>query len=434
MSNNETKWIYLENEEIQSSERLNISKELEGATFLKPGTPIDWGFDERFGYFVLDSSNEDLEEGYKAEIFTQFDSYSVQSGGTIAIPRKIEEKKEDAVEKHGELGFYHGELRHFLKPLKHESDPIVYILSMEQLESSVQSPDNWVDSSVNRRRLRENNNRIPDSILPSDFRTGDDVDVEEDERVLDKVESSPGIQVLPDHDSVNDRVLDDIADIRPDSIHVLQYSSQKVWEIVRRALGSGITVYLLVRHPDPETKWNVARSQSEQIKNQVQSVIDEVIDVKTDPSLEDPELHLQFYFHQAGLRALRLEDGPVYAGWYTYENRDSMERDKYRKHVQGHNNPVMAIPREVMGFEAMNEMFEKSFYSLWKQGTSMQNILKTYYWEGLDDWLELKKKRRQVVEEVSGLDADELFEEKDWMEKIEEVEDGAFYDNTEYTR
>lgn len=239
------------------------------------------------------------------------------------------------------------------------------------------------------------------------------------EKVLTAVRYGP--QVFNKKTIVDDRLRRYIEDESPDDLYLMEYSSANAQEVIRAGVEAGCSIYLLVRHPDTNSRWNVSEKQSRRILETIhQNYYEQWI--------EDDEFDLQIRFSHrpAGLRARRADDDYLLCGWYTFGHRDD-RKSAETKRVQGKQNPFVAFPSDNQDYQKLNEMFEKSFFSLWRQGEDLQSIYDRSP-SVLGDYPERLDSYEEWVTAVSGTDEAELFDERPWMERIESVDPAIFYD------
>lgn len=340
-----------------------------------------------------------------------------------------------------EMQMEYGERQYFLTPSRFVNQGVLFLLNSSQVEAVV-NPRDWNESENNWERLRADKELIPNSILPGELGTEGGGEVAEKnpneerdtrhESIQNSHQSNPdkGIRfeadLLPGKSTVDRELIDYIDANNPDTLFLLEYSSNNAREIIDSALQNDCTVYLLVRHPSRSIRWRVSNSQSERIKDATKDLIDEYID-KIHERNKQCSLYIQYYYHPAGLRARRIDNSLLCTGWYTFENRDSVGKDPEKLHVHGDDNPMMLVSNQSESYPVLNEMFEKSFYALWKQGTSLLTLYQGNYWESLQDWVNHRKQREKMIELVSSREAIHLFSHKEWMDDIHEVDEEFFY-------
>jgi hypothetical protein len=233
-----------------------------------------------------------------------------------------------------------------------------------------------------------------------------------------------GPKVLGEKSIVNEHLISYIEEESPSSVYLVEYSSTNANRVVESALRAGCSVYLLVRHPDRDIKWNVSRKQSRWIVDAIHGYHD-----LWKHSDTEFDLNVRFYYRPAGLRARRLDNEYLACGWYTFGNRTDKDADV--KRVQGVQNPFVAYPDDNEDYYKLNEMFEKSFYSLWKQGTDLETIHERGDIDYLNEEASLLSDYDKWKAEISNTDADDLFENKPWMEDVQAVDEVVFYPSEE---
>lgn len=439
------KWLYLGNNHIESSNLIVIPSPVFDRGILDQSEGVFWGYKITESSVRHAVSNNEFSDGdIRSASYEPTNIGGEANVRRSTIPKQFfaDYKRGNPVPEIAQLDY--GELRHFVTTVSKKTEKLVYFLSSEQLVETIQGPEHWTDSPENEKMLSKNRQRIPDGLLPDDLKTdgdGEGTEASPEDEFTEKAVPSSSVgdsvvqgpcEVLPNKVVVDQRLRSYIESHSPNSVYLIEYSSVNAKNVIDTALENNCSIYLLLRHPNRSIRWNVSESQSDRIKNQTKVLIDDCLDKIADDH-EECSLYIQYYYHPASLRARRIDDELLCMGWYTFENRNSVEKTPYKKHVHGHNNPMIAFLNQEDGYNALNEMFEKSFYALWKQGDSLAHIYDNEHWDGLRGWAEGKKQREAIVRKVSGLEADHLFSHKEWMNKISEVESDFFFQTGEET-
>lgn len=221
-------------------------------------------------------------------------------------------------------------------------------------------------------------------------------------------------EVIDREDAVHDRIRSYVTNFSPNTLYFVEYSSMRGKPVISKAIQDGCTVYLLVRHPSQNLKWQISKNQAQRTR----SAVSELLQLYRDHRDNGAKLHIQFYYQTGGLRARRIDNQTLYTGWYTFDNRQGKPPET--KHVHGDNNPMIAFIDQYEGYEALNEMFESAFYAHWKEGCSLA--------ESLNDndvpavYSQDYRPDQELAKEVSGARAEDIFPKVDEERSLDDIE------------
>lgn len=190
--------------------------------------------------------------------------------------------------------------------------------------------------------------------------------------------------VIPSHGEATDRVEERLAEVNPDRIHLLDYSTRFADTVLEKAADHGVDdIYLLLKIPQSA----VNRSQYDgqilpAIRTNLRSFVQDNPDV---------DLHVRLYGQDGAVRGRRIGGSHLLLGWYTRDFqadehgalpgsetvfewvREGTVRGQQSLH--GHNNPMIEVSRDDPGFEAVDEEFFKVLYrNLWETGLSPREL------------------------------------------------------------
>lgn len=428
-------WIYLGYQSVQSkNNRISLPRIIDEREILNFDGKMKWTYSKQQHRHAIWEADVEPRQQHSPPIKNNGQiNYSVSREQTLTIPRN-----KFAEEPGSELPadyFTHDESRHFVVEKGMEDSGRVFVLTRRQLGRAVGSDDNWVGTDKNRQRIKEaataENSDFPDQLVPDQLDIASDTTDTAPRSSIPTQSMQPqqnkgtamAVEILPNKSTVDDHLIAEIKKHRPDNMYFLEYSSGMGTKVIKTALAVGANVNLLLRYPSKNARWEVSESQADRIIQNVKRRLEDYADSEAADSGRW-QLHVQFYYHPASLRARRIGNQRLCIGWYTFENRNSVDTGnktgkKIRaKHVQGHNNPMLLAGADSDGYEHLNEMFEKCFFALWKQGVSVEEVCQNDYVEALTEWMNRKPRREQNVQKASRRSASDLFSHKEWMYEI----------------
>lgn len=433
-------WLYLGAYNVQAEKRLRLPETLDNNGIVSLcEESMGWCYSQQEHSHILITPSCDFPNHFEEEMGRK--QYYKTAQNFVSIPSRMHSENQHNLDNKTLVS---GETRHFIIKEGETDSGWVYVLSSNQLENKVEH-NNWVKNSENKDKIQETiddedlhfppNAAPPWASLKANKTSEKDSDglVLRDPTFEEQTDSSVvsgSAELCPDGEAATSYIKSEMQNNPPSSVYFLEYSSKKADNLIWEALKSGANVFLLVRYPSTDALWSVSESQGNRI---VETITERFADYRDAPWRKKNEWRLftQFYYRRASLRARRLDNRLLCAGWYTFENRDTknhgnntlQSKRPWQKRVQGHSNP-MTIYRSRSGlYERVNEMFRKSFYCLWKQGTTPLEVYhsdKEYF----SDWLKNKSGRERVLDEASRESADSIgFTPEPWMNEVAPADD-----------
>ncbi len=178
---------------------------------------------------------------------------------------------------------------------------------------------------------------------------------------LDRLESSPTVQVFEDQSSANVKLLEYVRSHNIKSVKCIEYDSESVKPVIIELLKGGTFVHLLLQHPE----FAVSSYQKNRVLHLMRTIETEFVGISK-------SLRIDFYKDVASLRGRVFDSSLVCVGWYTYDRRVSQKMPE----VWGHNNPVLIFTPSEVSYHHIETMFNTVFNNLLKNSEPFNTLYK----------------------------------------------------------
>lgn len=180
-----------------------------------------------------------------------------------------------------------------------------------------------------------------------------------------------------------------IADDSPETVHFLEYNSTTVRDgVFESAMRHSHDVHLLIKDP--------VEAISEHQRDNIVSSLHNIFEAYYD----NDRLTIHLYSKPASLKARRLGEDEICAGWYTFEHRDTNRESP----IWGGDNPMVCVnhERNPAQHARVDDWFQKIYHDLWVTGRSPAELLDSEDCpDRLRRWANRSEEKERWIEQVS---------------------------------
>jgi len=182
----------------------------------------------------------------------------------------------------------------------------------------------------------------------------------------DRHSSQPPIVICKDDKKNTSRISKYIESHEIKHAKLIQYSGQKVTEIVELLLSRGVKVEMLLHYPGELLREPKKTPNGYQLSKSSQFQV-----AVRDYFRNRENLTIRYYKEPASIRGIKCDDKFLSIGWYTYRNQ-SIESTK--PWLYGHNNATIHVTLTYAEAQDLNDTFEEVFQTLWNSSLDHSDV------------------------------------------------------------